>query len=49
MFYLPWNFQKSRVINCKLNNEHYFETRNVFWIPTIVMCLRSKKLLNKLS
>ena len=22
MFYLPWNFQKSRVINCKLNNDN---------------------------
>jgi len=22
MFYLPWNFQKSRIINCKLNNDN---------------------------
>ena len=21
LFYLPWKFQKSRVINCKLNND----------------------------
>ena len=32
MIYLPWKFQKSRVLNCKLRSDHYLLNSIREWV-----------------